>query len=135
MTLPIDKAHADLLARIYMESPTLDELKAVLGDKWTITRNTEANRYIYGKCITSKQYAMACKTALANRAKSYAPWFDCAQLDEPAIDAGADLLAALKQLRADHAKLLMDTCRNAGPFLAERFAAADAAIARAEAAS
>jgi hypothetical protein len=43
------------------------ELDAVLGDKWTICRNTAANRERHGRCITRQQYLAARQEALARR--------------------------------------------------------------------
>jgi hypothetical protein len=49
---------------------TPSELNAILGDKWSICRNTPANRERYGRCITRQQYLAATEEALSRRVSS-----------------------------------------------------------------
>lgn len=57
-----------------MNYATPEELKAVLGDKWAICRNTEKNRARYGRCITKREYRNAHAEALELREFPNTTW-------------------------------------------------------------
>jgi len=48
---------------------TVAELRAILGDRWAICRNTPKNRQRYGRCITRQEYARIVARILAGRGK------------------------------------------------------------------
>lgn len=52
---------------VYTDHATPEELRAVLGERWAICGNTEANRQRYGRCITRGQYQRATAEALKRR--------------------------------------------------------------------
>lgn len=47
--------------------PTPDELRAILGPKWAVCRDTEKNRAEHGVCLSLPEYRAACAIALKRR--------------------------------------------------------------------